>query len=698
MNNVISAQSSTQMIQTLHLQHAFSKTSKPTFVPITRFNKPFLYNNNNNNCKENESCNLQSCCLGVSVVDSVSGESLSTHQVLDEMPLSDTFPWNSLIQTHLTNGDFYQAVLMYGQMLDRGVRPDRHTLPRVLTASRLLKSLFVGKQIHGQALKLGLFSDRYVVTALMELYGRLSSADAAKWVFDKSPQSRRNSVVAWTMLIGLYVIEDKPRLAVDLFNQMVDSGAADIDSVVLATAIGACGLLKSLQEGRNAHRIAREHGLEFDVLVGNSLMKMYVDCGSLRDARAVFDRMLVKDAISWTEMFRGYVKKGGFNEGLKLFRQMSVEQGIRPDSLAISSILPACARVAAHKHGKEIHGYFLRNGIDLNLTVQNAVMDMYVKSGSIEYASRIFLGMKDKDVISWTVMILGNSLHGYGELAVTMFREMEKNSNVEIDPKMYVAVLYAACTARLVEDGRFYFSCIRAPKVAHCALMVALLARSGLFDEARTFIEERKLAQHAEVLRALLDGCRIHQNANVGKRVVEQLCDLEPLNAENYVLLSNWYAHNAKWDMVDKLRETIRDMGLKPKKAYSWIEFQNKIHVFGTGDVSHPRSKKIYWELESLMKKLDQEGFRPKSDFCLHDVDEERECIPIGHSEMLAISFGLFSTQAGVTICVTKNLRMCRDCHDSIRFVSKIVDREIIVKDQICFHHFKDGFCSCGDF
>ncbi|KAL7212881.1 hypothetical protein ACSBR2_015554 [Camellia fascicularis] len=77
-------------LKTIHLQHAFSKTTKPTFVPTTQFNKPFLYNNNNN-CKENESCNLQSCCLGVSVIDSILGESLSTHQVLDEMPLSDTF-------------------------------------------------------------------------------------------------------------------------------------------------------------------------------------------------------------------------------------------------------------------------------------------------------------------------------------------------------------------------------------------------------------------------------------------------------------------------------------------------------------------------------------------------------------------------------------------------------------------------------
>ncbi|KAL6965258.1 hypothetical protein U1Q18_036310, partial [Sarracenia purpurea var. burkii] len=621
--DVISASSSTQ----LRIHHFFFKTEKLIYTPVTQFKKHFL-----NNIKGNGNCNLQSC-LRLSAACSVSEEFASTHQSFDEIPVSDTFAWNTLIKTHLSNCDSYQALLTYGTMLIRGARPDRHTLPRILTAARLLGALFFGKQVHGQALKLGLSSDHYVVTALMELYGHLDGADAARWLFDKLPRSPRNSVVAWTMLAGLYVMEDKPRLAIDAFNRMLDSGAADMDTVALTTAICACALLKSLQEGRNTHRIARECGFEFDVLVSNSLLKMYIDCGSLRDAQTVFDKMPSKDIISWTEMLRGYVKKGRFNEALKLFRQMNVVEGIRPDSLAISSILPACARVAAHKHGKEIHGYLVRNGIEMNLRVQNAVMDMYAKSGSIECASRIFSGMKDKDVISWTVMILGNSLHGHGEIGVAMFREMEKNSSVEIDEIMHVAVLYAACTSCLVEDGRLYFSCLRAPKIAHHTLMVALLARSGFFDEARTFIEERKLAQHAEVLRALLDGCRIHKNANMGKRVIQQLCDLEPLNAENYVMLSNWYAHNSKWEIVNRLRETIRDMGLKPRKAYSWIEFQNKVHVFGTGDVSHPRSEKIYWQLQRLMKKLDEEGFRYDSDFSLHDVDEERECIPIGHSE-----------------------------------------------------------------
>ncbi|GMN46991.1 hypothetical protein TIFTF001_016170 [Ficus carica] len=636
------------------------------------------------------------CLVGKVKVAAKSDELSLAHKVFDEMPLSDTFAWNNLIQTHLTSGDLHHVVFTYQQMLLRGVRPDRRTLPRVLAAvSGLSGDLFVGKQVHGQAIKLGFSHDQYMISALLEMYGNLDDIDRAKClILDKSPST---NAVSWTLLARLYIREGKPSLAIDLFYQMLDSGA-EIDSVALATAISAASILKSLKDGRILHQIARQRKLEVNVLVSNSLLKMYIDCGSIEDARATFDRMTSRDIISWTEIIHAYVKKGGYSEGLKLFRRM-ITNGLKPDPFSISSILPACARITASKQGKEIHGYFLRNRISMNLTVLNALIDMYAKSGCIESASRIFARLKHKDVISWTVMILGYSSHGQGELAVELFREMEKEScMVQIDPLRYAAILRACTTARKTEEGTLYFKQIKAPEVAHFVLMVGLLANAELFDQAMLFIQEHKIKRHAEVLRALLDGCRIHQRANLGKRVAEQLCEQEPLNAENYVLLSNWYAHNAKWDMVDKMKGMIEDMGLKPKKAYSWMELRNKVHVFGTGDVSHPRSAGIYWELECLMKKMEEEEQKPSADYSLHDVDEERECIGVGHSEMLAISFGLISTNSGATIRVTKNHRVCRFCHESAKIISKIVGREIILKDPNRFHHFRDGLCSCSDF
>ncbi|GAB2272617.1 hypothetical protein Dimus_007439 [Dionaea muscipula] len=619
-------------------------------------------------------------------------------QLFDEMPSRDTFAWNRLIETQLSGGQLDRVVCIYQQMLLRGVCPDGHTLPRVLAASRLMDSLSLGRQFHGHAVKLGLSLEGYVVTALIEMYGYLEGVSAAKWVLDKS--GSRMSSVAWTLLMDRYVKEKKPRLAIDVFYQMVQSGV-EVDPVAVMTAVAACGMLRSLLDGRKVHEMAREFGVDSDVLVGNSLLKMYIDCGRLEVARETFDAIPSRDVVSWTEMIRGYVRTGKFNDGIKLFRKMVLSgDRFKPDPVSICCILPACARMTARNQGKEIHGYLIRNQVDMNITVMNAVMDMYVKSGSIEDASRIFDGIMGlrRDAISWTIMIQGYSLHGQGELGVELFLQMQKqNTTHEIDQLLYAAALHACTTANMVKEGSMYFSSIRAPQVRHYALMVALLARAGLFREARAFVGEKKIEHHADVLRALLVGCRAHGDFKLGKLAAEQLCNFEPLNADNYILLSNWYANRARWDEVDRLRETIEDMGLKPNKAYSWIEFRNKVHVFGIGDVSHPRSEMIHRELHHLMEILVWEhGYRLGRDFSFHDVHEERECNPVGHSEMLAISFGLISTRTG-KIRVTKNHHVCHNCHHMAKSISKVVAREIILKDPNCFHHFKDGYCSCGD-
>ncbi|PIA59269.1 hypothetical protein AQUCO_00400276v1 [Aquilegia coerulea] len=617
------------------------------------------------------------------------GSIKGTRMVFRQMRSKDVNSWTALVNWYANNGEHKQALKLFRLINSEDTKPDS------VSVSGILPDWKIQNQIHGQAFKLGFFRERYLVTALMALYGHYDGAEVAKRVFEQC--STKQNSVSWTMLMKLFTNQDKPTLAIEVFKEMVDKEVC-VDAVALATVLGACGALKSLREGKRVHDIAKKLGLDLDILVANSLLKMYMDCGSITGARMVFDQMRSKDVISWTALVNWYAKIGEFNEALKLFRLMNLE-GTKPDSVSVSGILPGCARISSGKNGKEIHAYTIRNGLDVNLAVQNALVDMYMKSGFLESASKLFVRMKERDTISLTVMVLGYSLHGQGEVGVEWFHKLKKYMHTEIDDKMYDAVLRACNTARMVNEGKSIFKCIKEPKVEHCALMVSLLARAGLFGEAKTFIEERQFEWNAEVLQALLDGCRIYQEKKIAKRIVERLTELEPLNPDNYVLLSNFYAESAQWGIVQSFREMIRDMGLVPKRAYSWIEVRNKVHVFEAGDVSHPRSEMLYHELEILMKKIkEEEGYIPDTDFSLHDVDAERECIPIGHSEMLAISFGLISTQPHTTIRVTKNLRVCRSCHSLAKIISKTVEREIILKVPGCFHHFKDGLCSCGDF
>lgn len=614
------------------------------------------------------------------------------HQMLDDIPESDIFAWNSLLRYHLRNDCSDDAISIYHQMLLRSVFPDKFTFPLVLAASLRSGSSFYGRQIHAHAFKWGFGADDYVITGLMTMYGKFDQFVDARLVFDKMPSK---NLVAWTLLVALYRGADRPLLAMDAFMDMVDSGFK-VDTVAMVTAIDACVDLKSIRRGRQLHEIARKNGLEFSLPVGNSLLKMYIDCGSLQEARYFFKQMPAKDAISWSSIISGYVQSGGFNEGLKLFRAMH-SQGPKLDSFVISSVLPACARISAHKNGREIHGYAIRNADELTVEVQNALMDMYVKAGFLETAAKIFERMTEKDVVSWTVMISGYSLHGYGELGVDLFRKMEQQPGIEPDQTSYVAALHACNTACLVDEGMNYFNCIRDPRPEHYAMIVSLLSRAGLFDEAHAFINVNKLGRHAEVLRRMLDGCRIHRNITMAKRVAEHLIHIGDMNAENFVMLSNIYAADEEWEKVDAVRQMIVDLGSTPKRAYSWITVRNKTHAFEAGNFSHPRSRSIYGEIKALMEKMAKRGYICKDDFALHDVDEERESIPHWHCEMLAIAFGLINTRARTTVRVTKNHRVCRICHAYAKMISKIVKREIVLKDPDRFHRFRYGLCSCGD-
>jgi len=236
--------------------------------------------------------------------------------------------------------------------------------------------------------------------------------------------------------------------------------------------------------------------------------------------------------------------------------------------------------------------------------------------------------------------------------------------------------------------------------------MVDLLCRSGNLDEAYNFIKRMPLEPNAVIWGASFGACKIHCNIELGQHVAEHLFELEPENEGYHILLSNIYVVLGRWDNVAKVRIMMKDRGLKKKPGCSWIEVKDKgmnkfwVHAFVGGDKSHPESDKIYAMLESLFRQMKDMGYVPNINFVLDDVDDdkEKERILLAHSEKLAIAFGIIKTCPGIAIRITKNLRICGDCHIATKFISRIVGREIIVRDMNRFHCFKDGLCSCRDY
>lgn len=143
----------------------------------------------------------------------------------------------------------------------------------------------------------------------------------------------------------------------------------------------------------------------------------------------------------------------------------------------------------------------------------------------------------------------------------------------------------------------------------------------------------------------------------------------------------------------------MKDVGIKKGAGYSWIAVKNAVHIFHAKDTSHEMNSEIQALLTYLRKKMEEAGYIPDTNFALFDLEEEEKVSEVWyHSEKIALAFGLIAIPSGLPIRINKNLRICGDCHGAIKFISGIVDREIIVRDNNRFHHFREGHCSCRDY
>eukprot|EP01018_Ginkgo_biloba_P030679 Gb_05648 [translate_table: standard] len=630
------------------------------------------------------------------------GSMVDARNVFDKIPKRNLSLWTMIIGGYARHGQFEEALKLYYQMQRTGTQPDSYIFPCVLKVCAGLSLLQMGKEIHAYLIRKGLNSGVFVGSALVDMYAKCGSIDYARQVFEKMTQ---RDVISWNAVIAGYAQNGHGDEALKIFHQMQLAGMK-ADVITWNAMIAGYAQNGQRDEALKLFRQMQLAGVKPNVITWNAMIGGYAQNGFGDEALNLFLQMQLEgvkpDVISWTSMIAAYVRMGLCDEALKFFSQMQLA-GVKANAVTIASILPAYANLAALQQGKELHDYIIKNGFESHAIVASALIDMYSKCGSIEDARNVFDKMPQKDVVSWTAMLVGYAIHGHGKQALTLFNKMQQ-AGMRPDDITFTAVLSACSHAGLVDEGFQYFDsmsqnyCIK-PTVEHYACMIDLLGRAGHLDEAHDFINNMPLKPSASVWGALLGACSIYQNVELGERVSEHLFELEPTNTGNYVLLSNIYAAAGRQDDVTKVRKMMKERGLKNRPGCSWIEVKNRMHPFLAGDRSHPQREEIHSMLKSLTEQMEARGYVPDTKFVLRDVEEDKkEHILCGHSERLAIAFGLINTYMGTPIRIIKNLRVCGDCHTATKFISKIVEREIIVRDSSRFHHFKDGLCSCGDY
>nr|GMD49649.1 pentatricopeptide repeat-containing protein At3g49170, chloroplastic [Ipomoea batatas] len=644
-------------------------------------------------------------CVGCALVDLFTkgfGDLESAQKVFDKMPEKNSVSWTLMITRFSQLGSPRDAIDQFKQMLLTGFSPDRFTLSSVLSACAEVGWLSFGQQLHCWVVKSGLSKDVCVGCSLVNMYSKCAadgSMDNSRKVFDRMPD---HNVMSWTAAITGYVqtgIGD--REAIDLYCRMIE-GQVKPNHFTFSSLLKACGNLSSPDIGEQIYNHAVKSGLAGVNCVANALISMYAKSGRMEDARKAFEFLFEKNLVSYNIIVDGYAKNSDSMEAFELYSQTE-ESGIGVDAFTFASLLSAAASIGAVGKGEEIHAQLLKTGFQSNQSVCNALISMYSRCGNIEAALRVFDEMENRNIISWTAIITGFAKHGFAKTALELFSQMLR-AGVKPNEVTYVAVLSACSHVGLVDAGWRHFNSMSkehgiSPRMEHYACMVDLLGRSGHLEKAVQFIKSMPFTPGALVWRTLLGACQVHGNVELGEHAAKMILEQEPNDPAAHVLLSNLYASNGNWGEVAQIRKDMKERKLVKEAGYSWIETENRINKFYVGDTKHPLAKEIYQELDRLAAKIKALGYTPDTNLVLHEVEEEqKEQYLFQHSEKIAVAFGLISTSKPKPIRIFKNLRVCRDCHTAMKYISVATGREIVVRDSNRFHHIKDGACSCNDY
>ena len=523
------------------------------------------------------------------------GRMVDAMELFERMPNRDVVTWNTVINGFFNVGDVGRALELFENMPVRDAG-SLSTVVSGLVKNDLLEEaeeilLRSGGETEGAV-------DAY--NTLIAQYAKCGRVEAARTLFYLIPKNSKRfqkNVISWNSMIMCYVKNGDLRLARALFDEMPER-----DLVSWNTMINGYVKAKEMDEAVKLFEELKRP----DIWSWNVIICGLAEKGELKRAKDFFDQMPCKSIVSWNTMIAGYEKNEEYEGAVELFCRMQAA-GEQPDRHTLSSVLSACAGLALYRLGIQIH-QLVSKRITSDVPIDNALITMYARCGAVLDAKAVFVEMEvhKRDVVSWNAMIGGLAHHGHANEALELFRVMK---SVKVKPTYitFISVLNACGHTGLVEEGKREFdSMLRefglTPTVEHYASLVDLIGRHGKLEDAMKVIEEMVVPPDKAVWGALLNASRIHNNVRMAQLAAEALAKVEPDSSAPYVMLYNVHADEGRWGNAIELREVMDRSGIVKQPGYSWIELENTVHKFLSGDRSHPLSFEIYSLLESCCR------------------------------------------------------------------------------------------------
>lgn len=474
-------------------------------------------------------------------------------RMFDEIGNKNDVSWHVIARRYLEVGNGEEAIHMFFNMLKSVVRPMSFSFVNALVACSLVSGLREGMQIHGVVIKGGFEGDEVIVGSLIDMYVKCGKLEYARRVFD-APGGR--DLISWTSIVFGYVKNGRIVEARELFDQMPDrnvvswnamlggySGSLlwdearefaalllktskEIDYVTLGLLLNVCTGLSDVDMGKQVHGYIYRRGFSSDIFVSNALLDMYCKCRNIRSAKTWFNVMSqLRDIVSWNALLTTYATRGQSEQAVKFFSEIQWE--ITPSKFTFGILLTACANISAIQQGKQIHGFMIRNGIEIDIVIKGALVDMYSKCRRLKYAWRVFKKASSRDVMLWNSMILGCCHNGRGREVFELFSMMEREE-IKPDHVTFQGVLLACIHEGRVKLATQYFDLISSkycilPRLEHYDCMIELFIRHGCIKELENFLKKMPVDPTIPMLRKVFEICRKHGFVRLGEWAANKL-------------------------------------------------------------------------------------------------------------------------------------------------------------------------------
>ncbi|XP_057949211.1 pentatricopeptide repeat-containing protein At2g33680-like [Malania oleifera] len=336
---------------------------------------------------------------------------------------------------------------MHGRPIGMLRRPLPEPISFLLQKHSTSKSIRECKQIHAKLIAFSQpTSETYLTNTILNFYSRCGDLCHARLLFDHTPHM---NVVTWTSMISAYAHRGQFMNALQLFEEMLESGERP-NQYTLSIAIRSCTSLRLLELSLQIHGLVIRYGLERDEFAGSSLVDMYFKVGGdLDSARRVFGGLFRRDPVTWNVMISGFSQAGLISEVLGLLREMRMVDELKPNDFTITSLLKCCCLL---REVEQVHGLVLKFGIEVDVVVGGALVDLYGKCGSMDSGQKVLDSMVCRDSFVWSSIISGYARNGSEEEAVLLFRDMCRHG-LKPDQHSLSSTLKACCEIGDIETG-----------------------------------------------------------------------------------------------------------------------------------------------------------------------------------------------------------------------------------------------------